>query len=315
MAYDNIIDRTGAAALIPEEASREILSTLPESSVIMSMARRLPDVSRNQLRIPVSSALASAYWVNPTDTGLKQTSESSWQNVYLNIEELAVIIPIPEAVLSDADYDIWAEVRPQIATAMGAAFDAAVIHGTNAPASFPDDLLTQATAAGHVASAAAFTDLYDAIMGEGGTLSFIEEDGYMANGHIAALTMKSKLRGLRDADGGPIYVANMADGVRQYMLDGEMLQFPRNGSVLPASALLVSGDFSQLVWAMRQDITYKVLDQAAIFNAQGALQYNLPQQDMVALRAVMRIGWALPNPVNRINTNEATRLPFAVLAP
>jgi len=34
---------------------------------------------------------------------------------------------------------------------------------------------------------------------------------------------------------------------------------------------------------------------------------------MVALRAVMRLGWQLPNPINRINPNDATRYPFAVL--
>lgn len=36
---------------------------------------------------------------------------------------------------------------------------------------------------------------------------------------------------------------------------------------------------------------------------------------MVALRVVFRAGWALPNPVNRVNTNEDTRYPFAVLKP
>jgi hypothetical protein len=43
--------------------------------------------------------------------------------------------------------------------------------------------------------------------------------------------------------------------------------------------------------------------------------YNLAQQDMVALRAVMRIGWQVPNPINRVEETEANRYPFALLIP
>jgi hypothetical protein len=64
---------------------------------------------------------------------------------------------------------------------------------------------------------------------------------------------------------------------------------------------------------MRKDVTYKVLDQAVIQDQAGNIIYNLAQQDMIALRAVIRLGFALPNPINRMNTNAATRFPFAVL--
>jgi len=60
-------------------------------------------------------------------------------------------------------------------------------------------------------------------------------------------------------------------------------------------------------------MTFKVLDQAVLQDAAGNITYNLAQQDMVALRAVMRIGFALPNTINRMNETEATRSPFAIL--
>ena len=99
----------------------------------------------------------------------------------------------------------------------------------------------------------------------------------------------------------------------RFDLDGAPIYFPTNGAINAASSLLVSGQWDQLVYAIRQDITYKILDQAVIQDAAGNTIYNLAQQDMVALRAVMRLGFALPNPINRIQSVAASRAPFAVL--
>jgi HK97 family phage major capsid protein len=317
MPYDSVIDRTGSAALIPEDVSREIIQGVPEASAVMQLARRLPNMSRKQRRMPVLESLITAYFVSG-DTGLKQTAEVAWGNKYINAEELAVIVPIPEAVLDDADYDIWGEIRPRIVEALGVAFDAAVLFGTNAPADWPDDIRTAAAAASHTidlsTQIAAGDDIYDVIMGESGLLALVEADGFMPSGHVAAMTMRAKLRGLRDSNGVPIFNRSMQDDTR-YELDGEPIIFPRNGAINPATALMFTGDWNQLVYAMRQDITYKMLDQAVIQDGAGNILYNLAQQDMVALRAVMRLGWQVPNPINRMNSTEATRYPFSVLVP
>ena len=50
------------------------------------------------------SALAQAYWVNG-DTGLKQTTEEAWAGVTLTAEEVAAIVPVPEAVVDDSAID------------------------------------------------------------------------------------------------------------------------------------------------------------------------------------------------------------------
>jgi len=313
MAYDKVIDRSNAAALIPEEVSREIVQGVAETSACLRLFRRLPNMSRKQQRIPVLSALPTAYFVNG-DTGLKQTTEQAWENKYLNAEEIACIVPIPEAVLDDADYDIWAEVRPRIVEAFGVVIDAAILFGTNKPTSWPVSILNGATSAGHVVALGTGEDIYDDIMGENGVISLVEEDGYMVNGHIAAMTMKARLRGLRDANGQTIFVRSMQDRTR-YELDGEPMEFPANGAFDASKALMISGDFSQAVYAMRQEITYKVLTEAVIQDNTGNIVYNLAQQDMVALRAVMRLAWQVPNPVNRMQPTADSRYPFAVLTP
>jgi len=319
--FNNLISRTDAAALIPEDASTEILKSLPETSIVMQLARRLTDMSVKQRRLPVMNALATAYFVSG-DNGLKQTSEVNWSNKYIEAEELAVIVPIPEAVLEDSAFDIWGEVQPTLVEAFGIAIDQAVLYGTNIPASWTTNLgaaglVALSTAAGNTVSAAAYTDLYEALLGEtaggvAGSLGKLEEDGYMATGHVADTSMKRKLRNVRSTVGDPIFRTNMQDSTR-YDLDGSPIYFPTNGAISAATALVVSGQWNQLVFAMRQDITYKILDQAVIQDAAGNTIYNLAQQDMVALRAVMRLGFALPNPINRMQPTAASRAPFAVL--
>jgi len=322
MPYNSLISRADAAALIPEQVATDIIGALPQTSVVMRLGRRLPDMARHQSRIFVLSALVQAYFVTG-DTGLKQTSEANWANKYINAEELAVIIPIPESVLDDAEYDIWGEIRPQIKEAFGAAFDGAAILGTNAPANWPPALVPSAIAAGHSVALGANHDLYDDLLGESGVIAKIEEDGFTATGHVAALTMRSRLRGLRDDNGNPIFTRSMQVG-STYELDGAPIEFPTNGAMDASQALLLSGDWSKLVYAIRKDISYKILTESVIQDASGNIVYNLAQQDMVALRAVMRLGWQLPNPVNRVQATEGGvvdgvnivgRYPFTVLTP
>jgi len=119
---------------------------------------------------------------------------------------------------------------------------------------------------------------------------------------------------LRDADGGLIFSRSVQDA-GSYMLDGEPMYFPRNGCWDVTQAHMILGDWSQLVYSIRQEMTYKVLTEAIIQDAAGNIVYNLPQQDMVALRCVMRLGWQVPNPINRSEETEDDRYPFAALIP
>jgi len=321
MPYDSVITRANAAALIPEEVSNVLLQEIEASNPIMQLARKLPNMSRAQLRMPVLASLATAYFVDG-DTGRKQTTELAWENKYVDAAEVAAIVPIPETVLDDVDYDIWGQVRPELVRAFNKAIIQAVLYGTNIPATWTTNLgaagiVAGSTAAGHTISAASYADLYEAIMGEtaagvGGQLMLIEEDGFMVNGHVAHVSFRGKLRNVRDLNGQPIFTRSMQDRTR-YELDGSPVFFPTDGSIVADSGLDIGGDWQQLVYAMRQDMTYKILTEAVIQDSSGVIQYNLAQQDMVALRAVMRLGFALPNPINAMNEVEATRFPFSVL--
>lgn len=327
--FDSNTTRTDAGALIPEDAAREILQTVSEGSIVTRLARRMPNMSRAQRRVPVLSVLPQVYFVGESGRSpqtfdeVKQTTEMQWGNKYLNAEEIAVIVPIAQNVIDDVDYDLWGEIRPQIVAAIGAKIDAAVFFGTSdvdVPVTWPDGLLVQMPA-DHIVAVGDVTldgrnDLYNDILGDGGVISKVEEDGYFVNGNIAALSMRSKLRSLRDDNGNPIFVQNMQQGTT-YSLDGQRLEFPTNGAWDAAQALLMSGDWTQVVWALRQDINYKLLTEGVITNNANPRQiiYNLGQDDMVALRVTFRMAWQIANPINRVNTNSTTRFPFATLVP
>ncbi len=318
---------------MPEEFQREILDNVPEASAVMSLGKKAPNMSRHQKRLPVLSVLPMAYFVSPgpadtlgdPEVSLKKLTRTLWENKYLDAEELAVIVAIPEAVLEDSDYDIWAEIKPKLLEAFGMAFDQAVLYGVNAPAIWPDNIVAASASANNFVLLGGVGDLYDDIMGEGGVISKVEEAGFMVNGHVAAMAMRGKLRSLREksADGSyggsPIFKALSREGMQgktSYELDGEPMLFPRNGSVIPDRSLLISGDWSQLIYAIRKDITWKVLTEAVIQDPlTGDILYNLPQMDMVGIRAVMRLAWQVPNPVNRMRPDEDDRYPFSVLAP
>lgn len=122
----SIIDRTGAESLIPEQYAHEIIQGVVTESAVLRMGRRLPNMSSNKYRMPVLDMLPMAYFVNG-DSGQKKTTAMQWGKKCITAEEIAVIVPIPEAVLDDADYDIWGEVRPRVQEAFGKVIDGAIL--------------------------------------------------------------------------------------------------------------------------------------------------------------------------------------------
>nr|DAE38352.1 MAG TPA: major capsid protein [Caudoviricetes sp.] len=308
----NIVNRTDLSGLIPEPVTREIIQGVTEGSAVLQMGRRLPNMTSKTQTMNVLDMLPTAYFVNG-DTGMKQTTKMKWDKKKIYAEEIAVIVPIPEAVLDDADYDIWGEVRPRLVEAFGKVIDGAILFGTNKPTSWRDSVLETCTKAGSVVAATPY--IYDDLLAEGGVIAKVEESGYLVNGIMSAIQMRAKLRGLKDLNGNPIFKTDM-QGATPYALDGSPMYFPRNGAFDTTKALMFAGDWSELVYSIRQDITFKIFDQGVVQDpSDNSIVYNLMQNDMVALRAVMRLGWEIPNPKTAYNDTLSKYCPFAVYAP
>lgn len=313
MPYNNVISRTDAAAQIPEDVAATITGLVPQESAALRLFRNVT-MSRAQTRIPALSALPVAYFVNG-DTGLKQTTEAGWANTYINAEEIAAIVPIPEAVLDDAGFDVWGSIRPLLAEAIGRTLDAAVFFGTNKPASWPSDIATAAAAAGNTYAAGTNAAAAGGYAADWSNLfALVESDGYDVNGVIANRVWKGRLRNVRNAQGDQQDGDVRADNI--FGIAGDRLVYPMRGMwTAPAGGVVtaIAGDFTQGLIGVRQDITYKILDQAVITDNTGAIIFNLAQQDMVAMRVVARYGFAVPNPLNRDQPTEASRYPFGVM--
>lgn len=310
MAFNDSIGGSDVAALIPEETSNEIISGVEVKSAAMNLMRRTRMSSSTQ-KMAVLSALPEAFFV-ASGGGLKQTSKLAWDKKYLNAEEIAVIVPIPESYLDDSQFDIWAESRPKIEEAIAIAIDKAVLFGINKPDTWGTAVYDHAVAAGNqllrgsVGGQDVAGDVSD-------IMSLVEEDGYDVTGHAARKRMKGAFRNLRDDNGQPIFQANLQDSTKG-MLWGEQLNYVSNSGWDSSKADLITGDWMQAIIAMRQDITWKLLTEATIFDDEGNVLFNLAQQDMVAMRIVIRLAYQIANSVNR-EGDIATQSPFAVLHP
>ena len=313
-AFENVLGRADTAALVPEEVSKEMLGKVATvGSAVLQTFKRIP-VTTAQERFPILSALPQAYWVTG-DTGLKETTEEKWSNKFINIEELAVIVPVPENVLDDVedggDFDLWGEISPDVETAIGRALDEAVFFGTNKPATFPNAIYVDAEARENEYEEASTVE-------EGGVqndidkcIEHLEPQGFDASAIVANRTLKSKLRRARSTIGERLSGVNPA--ITEYL--DLPISYPMRGQ-WPTGAKRVEafiGDFSEYVVGVRKDITFKLLTEAVLTNAANEIIVNLAQQDMVAMRFTFRAGVQVSNRIRYDQTDESKRYPVAVL--
>lgn len=309
--YNSIIDGSDVGPLIPVPVAAEIVKTLPQTSAAMALCRTVR-MSSKTLTQGVLATLPVAYWVNGA-TGLKQTTDMSWTGVTLTAEEIATILPIPEVIIDDAGFPIWEEARPLLAEAIGRLLDATVFNGAGAtkPASWPDGIIPQTQAKGNARTIAA-TPAQGGLAGDfNAAFAMVEADGFDVNGVAADRAVRGSLRNARDTSGQRLLDVSVGEinGVPiKYVGYGVL---PNTQVPPPPKVWAIVGDWTMAVLGIRQDITWKLLDQAVITDDTGKVILNLAQQDAVAMRVVARFGFALANPITR--SPQANPWPFATV--
>ena len=289
-------------ALEEVQVVNEIFEGTIRDSKALQLFKRLPNMSSKQTKLRILDSLPIAYFVDETENnGRKNITKQAWENKYITAAEIAVIVPIKENDLADSDVDLWAQIRPRISEAFARKIDSAMLTGVGKPNDWRKGLIPSIIEVGKEVNETG--ELYkdiDAVMAK------VEESGYDVSGLVGGVGLKSKFRLMTDTTGQPLNTTEIGSLTRTFV---------NNGTWDKTKSTLIAGDFSQAVYSIRQDLTFKLLTEGIIQDPDtGDILYNLAQEDMVALRCVMRIGWEIPNPVNAEDETES-RFPFASLKP
>jgi len=322
MAINSISNNS---VVLPVEYGREIIRGVLGRSKALELGRRLPDMKGKTYKLNVLSNLPVAGWVknqttpnNADEPELKNKpiSHLAWKGVDLVAEEVAVIVPVSINTLRDTE-DFGVEVVPEISEQVIGAFqeviDATVFFGTNSPWAGYSGIVAGATSAGAVVSwdGTTGTSFYNAI---NDAMEYVEKSGYVPTAILGGPSLNSAFR-------GTITQMGVLAGDQ-----GQIGSLPRHidltGGFDQGTAFAIVGDFRYLVYSFREEMEMRVLYEATLKDpTTGTELYNLAQQDMIGFRFTMRLGVALPNPVNRVsgvasgNTIKAgaNAYPFAII--
>lgn len=291
--------------MLPDQIIKDIIQEAPKSSIMLSRARNVR-LSAKKAKQPVLATLPEAYWVNG-DTGMKQTTKNTWKNIYITAEELAVIVPIPDALIDDADVPLWDTVKPLLNEAIGKKVDEAALFGIDKPESWPEAIIPASIAAGNTVVRGNGSDLGVDVAELGKILA---QQGFGINGFATKPGMQWELVGLRNANGDPIYTQSLS-GTPTSGLYGYPLNEVTTGVWDEAQAELLAADWNKFVVGIRQDITYDLFKEGVISDDDGKVILNLMQQDTKALRVVFRVGFQVAVPMTRLGG----KYPAGVIVP
>lgn len=271
---------------VPSEQAAEIIKKVARGSSVMRLSK-LENMTSETKKFPVMTSGAGAYWVGEGER--IKTSGATWIFPEVKAKKLAVIIPVTKEKLEDTTIDVFTELQDSIAEAFYQAFDKAAIFGQNSP--FATSILGGIDSVGAEVTDNASVNLD---LSASDVMAKVEDAGYEVDGWAASIGLKNRLRKLRDSSGAPIYI----DGTDQTELYNQPIEFVRNGAWDKEKALAIAGEWKYSIVGVRDGISYEILKEATL---QGTLDadgkpLSLAEQDMVAIKATMRIGYLCVKP-------------------
>lgn len=275
--------------VLPTDISSEILQKTQEESAIMRLARRVA-LPGNGLTIPMITGDPTAGWVD--ETGVKPVSNPSLDKKVMQAYKLAVIEVFSMEFVRDlkALYDTCVARMPG---ALAKRFDQTVIGAVSKPGDNFDNLAS-CTAQSILSTSDAST--YDGLVAAD---TDIATAGYMLNGFGLSAQARGILLGAVDKDGRPLFVNSVAQGAIPMIL-GSPTYFNRGlykegtaGTSGTPAVVGVAGDWTQAMFGTVEGVKIDINDKGVVTVGSGtsATQVNLWQQNMVAVRAEIEVGF------------------------
>lgn len=307
MPFNNVVSRTDAAGDIPAVIGEQIAGAIEAESTALKLGRRLA-LSTKDSRIPVLTAVPEAYWITG-DTGLKQTSEAAFTNQSVTAEELAVVVPVPDVVVQDSDFDLWGAIRPLVARAFASRLDRAILFGQQAPTSWGAGLVQRAATATQTVPTTT------------GSTADAAKDLLTAAELVARISRRSPTAAVV-RPGWEFTASAQRTGALVANPVGAGSPFPLSVGGLPVAtspvmwdstvATAIVADWQSVYVGVRQDIKFEVFNTGVIQDDTGVIVYNLLQQDMSAMRVTARFGYLLATPAT---VTGVAAVPVATVLP
>ena len=280
--FDSLVDRGTLSSFAGQVATR---------SCVMSVANVQPMGS--EAYIPVASALPVAAFVTPRYGGRKPATVIEWTSENIVAEEIAAVVAVPTQWINDATFDVEGQTEQQLAAAVARAFDAAVLFGTGAPASYPVGGLD--AIAGNQTGASMALAISNA-------MGAIEATGLTPDGIISGTSVSAALRAAYLTAGELPSTAPMSS-----LWGLQVCQSPVWDS---AKGDALVGDFDYLVVGLHRDVTIETSTDGILQDGAGEIIANAFQDNVTLVKAFTKVGVAVGIPVQGDGSGAA--VPFSM---
>ena len=282
------INRTTNSMALPSDVASEILQKTSAESAIMRLARKI-DLPGRGVTIPVITGDPSAAWV--AETAVKPVSNGTPGTKLMSAYKIAVIETFSKEFTRDAKmlYDALIQRLP---AALAAVFDSTVIGATDAPGGNMDTF-------GSCQKQSILNANNGTYLGLVAADSDIATHGGVVNGYAFGAQGRALLLTAVDTTNRPLFMASANEGVVDKVL-GNATYFNKNlykagtpGTSGTPAVVGVAGDWTKALYGTVAGVEISVTDQATVTVGSGtsATQVNLWQQNMVAVRAEIEVGF------------------------
>lgn len=298
----------GAIAL-PTEVSSEILQKTQNESAVMRLARRVALPGRG-LTIPMITGDPTAEWV--AETGAKPVSNPTVNKKVMQAYKLAVIETFSEEFVRDAKA-LYDSLIARLPLALAAVFDGTVLGAVQAPGENFDSF-SGCTAQSLIE--AVNHSAYDGLVAA-------DTDIAVHGGVLSGFALSAQARGIllaaKDSVGRPLFVNSAAQGAIPLILGvpaylnkglykaGTAASGSGDSAVAAVPAVVgVAGDWTQAMYGTVEGVKIDINTKGnvTVGTGQNAVNINLWQQNMVAVRAEIEIGFRADTTVFNLLTGE-----------